>query len=346
MIINPSLPLRGRLSVVAEGSVSSPDISADGKVVVYNQYVDGSTGVFRHEDGESVRLTTDGYPSMHPAVSADGSRIAFTRYSALNPRDPGSWDIALWKEGEGPAELIANGPGDEMDPEISADGRVVVWNDDGDGRFTYSNVYKWTDGEVEALTQGRRFHIFPEISGNGERIVWRHFNEGKTELWLQDQNGVVKPFLKPEGKLVTPSLNHDGTLVVFTEDSRGDEDLVLHNESNRQERLVAGLKEVEETWADISSDGSTIAWTSLDFRKGAPADTNIFIEKDGRVMQLTTADGGINTFPQLSEDGKSVVWTWMDWENIDNRKIYKFEFDEQASRDTEQGALPHEAAGE
>lgn len=327
MTINPAL--RGQLSVVARGSVDRPKVSADGEVVVYSEHRDGFTGVYRHQDGESELLTTDRHPSMRPDLTADGNSVVYTRYSALSPNQPGNWDIVRWDSTQEQPTVIADGPGNEMGPRMSDDGRVIVWDDDVDGKLGGNNIVKWTDGQVENVTRSERLDMFPEISGNGERIVWRRFENGDSRIWLQDQNGVVKPFLQSEGDLITPALSGDGVHVVFADNSAGDEDLYLHDESNRNTRLISGVKDVGETWCDISGDGSTVVWTGLDFRKGAPADTNVFIERNGEKLQVTTADGGMNFFPQLSDDGKTLVWTWMDSENTKNRIIYKFELEDQ-----------------
>lgn len=295
--------------------------------MVYNQLVDGFTAVFRHQDGESVKLTTDGHASMKASVSGDGSRIAFTRFNRLDPNEPGDWDLALWTEGEGEARLIADGPGNEMGAQISEDGSTVVFDDDGDGALGRGNIRKWVDGQLSDVTTGDEYNLFPRMSGDGSRVTWRHYEGGKSEIWLQDQNGVVKPFLSAKDSLAVTAMSHDGKQVLYIDSSRGDEDLILHNETDRAERTVAGERKVDETWASMSSDGSTIAWTNFDFRKGAPADTSIYLERDGESIRVTESDGGLNSDPVVSADGKTLVWMWIDNDDTANRKIYKLDMD-------------------
>ncbi|MGE0492338.1 MAG: TolB family protein [Vulcanimicrobiota bacterium] len=325
MKLNPAVG--GRLTVVAHGQVSSPDISANGQVVVYNEFKDGETAVYKWQAEDTVKLTTDHYPSMHPTVNEDGTVVAFTRYSANSPSQAGSWDVARWENGQ--TQMLATGPGHEMDPKISDDGRTVVWDDDEDGKFTHGNIVKWHDGEVSSVTTGREFNLFPELSGNGERVVWRKFKDGDSALWLQDEAGTVKPFLSAKGDLFQHSLSDSGTRLVFSDNSGADDDLMFHDERTGQSRMVAGKTEVNETWASISGDGHTIAWTELDFRKGTPAATNVFLEREGQVLQVTIADKGegLNVSPELSRDGKSLVWTWIDSKDTDNRKIYKLDLE-------------------
>ncbi len=321
MNIHPSI--RGTLSVIARGEVGSPEISGDGTTVVFNAYDGKTTAVYLYQEGDTVRLSDD-HASMHPDVSADGSTVTYTRYSAASLNQPGSWDIVRYHNGQ--RELIADGPGNEMGPKISSDGSTIVWDDDLDGTLGKGDIKKWVDGEVSTVVEGPPWDLFPEVSGDGSRVVWRRLEGGKMKLWMQDQNGVVKPFLEKEGDIIRPSLNHDGTQLVFTDNSRGNDDLVFHDETTRTERVVAGLDKVDETWACLSEDGSTIAWTGLDFRKGAPADTEIYLETNGRIVKVTE-DDGLSSFPRLSEDGKTLVWFWMDKEDLSDRRIYKLDIE-------------------
>lgn len=326
MKLNPRI--QGKLTLVAEGRVSSPDLSDNGEVVVYNAFDGETTSVFRHRGADTVQLTTDLHSSMHASVSADGSTVVFTRYSAIDPTKPGNWDVARWQDRQG-VTLIASGPGNEMSPQVSADGRVVVWDDDGDDRWSRSNICRWEDGRVEHLTEGDDYHQFPLLSGDGQRAVWRHYEGNKSEIWLRDQNGTVKPFLKSEGSLMPSGLTHAGRQLLYVDDVEGDDDLRIHNEPNRQERVVASEKKVDETWASLSADGNTVAWTGFDFRKGAPADTDVYLQHDGETLKLTQGDG-TNYDPILSADGRTLVWTWMDDQNTNNRRIYKLELGEAA----------------
>lgn len=338
MNINPSL--RGQLTVVARGEVSSPVVSADGDVVVYNQYKDGETAVHRHENGETVQLTTDGHASMHADVNADGSKIVYTRFSDTNVNDPGSWDVYLWDEESGRSEAVSAGYGNEMSPQISDDGRIIIWDDDVDRKLGQNDILKSVDGKIEHVTHGRALDLSPDISGNGERIVWQRYKAGVSEFWLQDQNGTVKPYLKSKDSLIGASQTYDGKDIVFADQSGTEEDLIRYSDRTGQRTVVAGVKDVKETWASISGDGTTVAWTGLDFRKGAPADTNVYMRRDGEPLQVTWAEGGMHHDPKLSADGKTLVWTWMDNDDINKRIIYKLDLDEAQTPGLEMATTP------
>ena len=325
MKINPTL--RGRLTVVAQGEVSSPAISADGKVVAYNEFKNGETAVYRHENDQVVKIS-DGYASMHPDLSADGSKIVFTRFNQKNVKDPGNWDVALWNEETGKTEMVSAEVGNEMSPSISDDGRVIVWDDDVNGKFGGNNIVKKVGDEVQHVTKSQRLDMFPVVSGDGSRIVWRRYSEGKSSVFIEDQNGVVKPYLEAEGNLISPSLSADGYSMLYADKSGKDEDLMMYDDRRGTIATVAGVEGVRESSGDISGDGRTATWTGMDFRKGAPADTNVYIRRTGEAVQVTTHEGGRHSQPKVSHDGNTLVWTWADGDNVKDRIIYKLELDE------------------
>jgi Tol biopolymer transport system component len=324
MRINPTL--RGKLTVVARGEVSSPAISADGDVVAYNQFKDGETAVYRHEDDRTSKIS-DGHASMHPDLSADGSKIVFTRFNQKNLNDPGNWDVALWSEESGETKLVSDQIGNEMSPSISDDGRVIVWDDDVDGKLGGNNIVKMVGNAIQNVTESSRLDMFPVVSGDGSRIVWRRYSEGKSSIFIEDQNGVAKPYLEAEGNLISPALSADGFSMIYADKSGKDEDLMLYDDRQGTIRTVAGVDGVRETMGDLSGDGLTAAWTGMDFRKGAPADTNIYMRREGESVQVTTHQGGRHSDARLSHDGKTLVWTWADAENVKDRVIYKLELD-------------------
>ncbi len=325
MNINPTL--RGKLTVIARGEVSSPAISANGKVVVYNKFKDGETAVYRHEGEDTVKITNDGHASMHADVTADGSQVVFTRFSTNDPKEVGNWDIALWSQQDNSIKMISQEIGNEMSPKISDDGRVIVWDDDVDGKFGGNDIVKSVDGKREKVTESPSMDLFPVLSGDGTRLVFRRYGKGKSTIFIEDQNNVVKPYVEKKGSVIGPSLSYDGQTVIYADQSGDDEDLMKYDDRTGRTETVAGVGNVKETWGDLSGDGKTVTWTGLDFRKGSPADTNVYMLADGQQVQVTTAQGGSNSEAKISHDGKSMVWTWMDRENTANRILYKLELE-------------------
>jgi Tol biopolymer transport system component len=186
----------------------NPSISADGRWITFN-----SDGDFLEEgrpdntmeiwlaDVDSGALTPltnaglsgfPGFSSSHPGISADGSRVAF--YSEADLDSSGEpfdgQEIFLWERGvEGFRRLTLEsgaGPGqlrDSLEPVISADGRWIAFESDGDflGEGRPNNVVEiWLanadTGELRRLTDaaaepdGLRDANAPTISADGRWI--------------------------------------------------------------------------------------------------------------------------------------------------------------------------------
>ena len=264
---------------------------------------------------------------MHADVTADGSQVVFTRFSTNDPKEVGNWDIALWSQQDNSIKMISQEIGNEMSPKISDDGRVIVWDDDVDGKFGGNDIVKSVDGKREKVTESPSMDLFPVLSGDGTRLVFRRYGKGKSVIFLEDQNDVVKPYVEKKGSVIGPSLSYDGQTMIYADQSGDDEDLMKYDDRTGRTETVAGVGNVKETWGDLSGDGKTVTWTGLDFRKGSPADTNVYMLADGQQVQVTTAQGGSNSEAKISHDGKSMVWTWMDRENTANRILYKLELE-------------------
>lgn len=316
MRINPALS--GKLTLVADGRPSSPALSGNGEVVVYNELVDDNLEIMRYRDGETVRLTHDPRGEMHARLSHDGRTIVWNRYSSADPRDSeGHWDVVRWRDGQ--VEEVAATDKQELSPDISADGEVIVWDQNRGDRSFKRDIGRWENGRTEVLTS-EGSNAFADVSGDGRRAIRK--NDGA--LWLRDQNGTVKPFVKTEGTIIAADLDHTGETVVFSSKKDGEEDLyLLHEPSGRLEVLAEDAR-VHETSVAVSGNGETVAWMSYDFRQGTPASVDLFL-KEGREepVQVTLESHGLNIDPQLSADGKTLVWTWVDDKDWNHRKIYK-----------------------
>jgi Tol biopolymer transport system component len=126
----------------AEGEFVGPSLSADGRYVVGTEFAGADVWRFDRRTGRSERVSV--WPSgpgagLDPAVSADGSRIAF-----VGDPDPGYWPVEhataeIWVRDmvEGTTVRARPGttpPGPHALPDISADGRWVSWaTRDSDG---------------------------------------------------------------------------------------------------------------------------------------------------------------------------------------------------------------------
>lgn len=319
--------IRGRLSVVAEGKVGSPDLSGDGRSVVFNEYVNGNEDVRLSRDGQVSELSSDPRAEIHPAVSRDGSTVVWNRFSSTDFTDPdASWDVVGLRDGQ--PIVVSERNSNEMSPDLSADGRLAVWDENiGGGRYD-RNIQRWNGTGCSPITEGEGTNMYPKLSPDGSRVVWRRFEDGKASLWLQDQAGVVKPFLENEHGLFGVALDEHGQNVALCAGGEDDKDLFLYHEPSGTMTLVAGERGVDEEAPALSGDAQTLAFEHWDWRGGTPARVNIYLKQgEGEPKQVTLADEGLNMGPVLSADGKTLVWTWVDAKDVDHRKILKLELE-------------------
>lgn len=191
-----------------------PDISADGRYIVFESYAGDLVGndgnnirdIFRYDTSEvtmeRVSLSIGGAPanadSRHPTVSADGQRVAFAS-DATNLVDGdtnGYRDVFVRNLNTSRTRLISQhsngtrGNGDSFEPEISDDGLFVVFSSfasnlvDNDSN-NYLDVFirdRAADetGRVSIGDDGEQTNVFaevmaPSVSGDGRYVVFQTY---------------------------------------------------------------------------------------------------------------------------------------------------------------------------
>jgi Tol biopolymer transport system component len=325
--------LTERVSVASDESQSNatsyssndhgPDISADGRFVVFYSYasnlVAGDTNglgdifVRDRQSGTTIRVSVasdgsegDGY-SYEPAISADGNFVVFQSFASnLVAGDTNSvGDIFvrdLTAETTERVNVAADGSeGDDnsYNGRISADGRLIVFSSlatnlvAGDTN-TYRDVFvrDRQTGMTERVSvasngsEANNWSVFPRISANGRYVV----------------------FASPASNLVTG-------------DTNGQYDIFLHDRDvGTTERVSRASDGTQTNWfsyrADVSGDGRLVAFHSAATNL-VEDDTNdledIFIRdrETGVTERASVASDGIQSdgrslFPSISSDGRYV----------------------------------------
>jgi hypothetical protein len=158
-------------------------------------------------DGSAASQLTDGaFSDYGPAVSPDGSRIAFSRY-ALEPGIDASsptlnLDIQIFvmnADGTGITQLTS-GPTDAYWPSWSPDGsRIAFHTGDATGAGTFGNSIEIirADGTGRQVLATGNHYLMPAWSPDGSVIAF--FRDGSEEIWAVDTDGgnlrLVKKFV-------------------------------------------------------------------------------------------------------------------------------------------------------
>ncbi|HVM12348.1 MAG TPA: hypothetical protein VM638_07735, partial [Actinomycetota bacterium] len=327
-----------RVSTAADGSEGNassgnPAISADGRLVAFHSnasnLVPGDTNgrqdifVKDRETGE-VRLVSvrpDGTPpsaaSSFPAISADGSRVAFHSDAAdLVPGDTnGRRDVFVHdlKSGETVRASVTNdggqGTSDTRDiPDISGDGRFVVF------------------------TSGSQ--LTTEDTNNRLDVFVRDIETGRTELASISTDGKIQK----ENTAGSPSISADGRYVTFDSaswnmvplDTNGDlgpifDTFMMGFDVYVRDRKLGVTEEVSVTpagvevdrdsgYSDISGDGRFVVFLSAgDLVTGERSPSGMYLHD--RLTGVTERvavgiDGSPSTggTPTISADGRSIAF--------------------------------------
>ena len=267
------------------GPSSEPALSADGRWVAFeswapdliagpNRLSDDGTGVFLRDlrtgrtelISAAPRGRADGNSEV-PAVSADGSRVAFHSLATnLVPGDGnGHSDVFVWTRGSGldrvsRDSLGAELPGGSGAPALSADGSRVAFVTAGTRGGTCEDVHlkDLTTGVLSVVSLSGGCGRFSEValSGDGRHVAYstswpmtpedadwtpdvyvRDIAAARTSLVSGSRPGTPKKLER--GSSYAPALSHDGRWVAFTSFAT---DLLAHDRTREQDAYLRDLR--------------------------------------------------------------------------------------------------------
>jgi len=277
----------------------SPAWLPDGSAVVFVSDRTGRPAIWQvpRLGGTAVLLVPD---AEDPAVSPDGTRIAFSRLGSSSPHR-----VAV-------AELA--------DPT-----RATVLTGDGDGLFGHRHPSWSPDGTTLAYADQRSLWLIPARGGRGtrltsdyakdERPVWSpdgahlycsSWRSGTLALWrVSARGGAAVRMTLGTGPEVEPSVSKDGRRLAYSTYTNSP-DIVLVDLRNGERHEIQGLR--EETTPAFAPDGSAVVFSSD--REGT-VDLWQQALSGGRPRgspTRLTADPGGEVVPAFSPDGRWVAY--------------------------------------
>lgn len=218
------------------GASSRPAVSADGRYIAFSSDADnlvggdtnGARDIFVHDrvanTTQRVSIRTGGEqangPSFAPAISDDGRIVAFYSLASnlVSGDTNGRADVFAHDRQTGQTSLMSvviNGTanGDSRDPDISGDGRYVVFassasNLVGGDTNQADDIFRWDRVALimERISvdsngaQANNFSRNPAVNGNGQRIV---FTSDAGNLVAGDGNFTADIFLRDTSTGIT-----------------------------------------------------------------------------------------------------------------------------------------------
>ncbi len=174
---------RVRLLVSSDTQLSSPNLSGDGKMIVYVLQEKGQTDLFvsRAGGGGRLRLTNDDLPEADPKFSPDGEKVVFTRL----PRGSTTGEICTVAALGGDVTRLVE---DASYPAWSPDGTRVAYVSRKAGQsLTLSTIA--VDGSdpqtVLHADAAYPFIRYPAWSPDGKKLAFARSSGGvAAEIWM------------------------------------------------------------------------------------------------------------------------------------------------------------------
>ena len=216
-----------RVTFAEEGADFDPCVSRDGTTLVFasTQHRQNSDIYMKRTDSRVVtQLTNDPAQDAMPAISPDGTKIAFASDRS------GNWDIYVMPINGGRAVQVTNDLADDVNPSWSPDGRHLVFSRLGQASGRWE---MWvTDVSNPAIANFIGYGLLPQwcpVPGTGangaDRILFqlgRERGRRAYSLWTLDLLGgttgnATEIATSFETALIDPAWSPDGNWVVYTE---------------------------------------------------------------------------------------------------------------------------------
>ncbi|MGO9241788.1 MAG: hypothetical protein ACLQBJ_13360 [Bryobacteraceae bacterium] len=240
--------------------------------------------VMDFDGANQKRLTAFNSISTMPAISPDGTRLAFTTFAKGQPR------LMMYSTVTGRfipflnPQASVNGT-----PSFTPDGKSVLFASSADGRYT--NIYSsdLDGGGLRRLTNVRAVEVEPKVNPkNGQDVLFVSGRGGPQQIYMMNLDGTEPLRLTTgEGEASNPAWNPDGQHMAFAWTrgyAPGNWNLFIMDVSSRETvQLTTGEGRNENpSWAP---DGRHLAFSSNRTRS-----SQIFtMLADGTaVRQLTT----------------------------------------------------------
>jgi imidazolonepropionase-like amidohydrolase/Tol biopolymer transport system component len=240
-------------------------------------------------------------------TSADGKFVVFNAAGFLYKKDLPN----------GTPERITKSLDFEFEPEISSDGKSVIyttWSDEFKGAIKKTDL---KSGKTVTLTEEKGFYYSPSFSNKGDKIVFRKgvgndvlgYSYGRgTGIFTMSANGGPKTLISENG--IKPLFNTDDTRIYFQFSEGGKKafksvDLNGGNERTHYTSTYA-------TQFSPSPDGKWMAFTELFNIYVTPmvtAGTALELSSTNKAIPLTRITKDAGTYIHWSNDSNNLFWT-------------------------------------
>ena len=292
---------------------SDPCWLADGSGIVFTSTRQGGTGIWKTDlTGRTTSLLVA--EGMHPSLSPDGIKIAFTRLDYLGN---GRIFVADLADPARMRQLTGQEEGywSHSYPSWSPDSETICYGD-------YHNLWvvSASGGIARQITEEGGADNHPVYSPDGRYIFFSSFRDGAASLWrVGSEGGKIQKLTPGSGPESHPDLgNGENTLVYSTQTNMGG--LVLTDFRNGR------TAPVESPTLDyqpcMSPDGSLLAFVSIRWNRYAGLWIHHMEDGSplGEPVRLVEQKGSVS-HPAISPDNRWVAYYLIQHE-IQQRDIW------------------------
>jgi Tol biopolymer transport system component len=282
-----------------QGIDRAPTWFPDGRAIAFHSLRNGQTDIWKisHLGGSPTMLVPQG---AHPAISPDGTRIAYEV-----PGEEGEPRIAVADLDNPTNATVLTGPDDGMwghlDPAWSPDGTLICYSD-----FENLWVVPTSGGKAHRITTGDGSDREPVWSSDGRHIYFSSYREGTLAIWrMPSRGGDLERITLGSGPERHPSLSRDGTRLAYSTYVK-DTDVVLMDLQTGAEATLPGTG---INWgARISPDRSWLVFISnRNYRSSIYRQSISGVETLGSPLRLNDEIASSSN-PEISPDGNWVAY--------------------------------------
>jgi TolB protein len=210
-----------------------------------------------------VRLTAGPWDDRDPAISPDGTRLAFASHRE------GSWNLYVLDLRSGETRRLTSGNAYKAKPNWSPDSQYLVFE-----LYRHDNldiaIISAQGGDVIPVTGDPAADYQPTWSPGGRVIVWVSMRSGNPELWKMsldnpNERQYVQLTNTPNVQESNPAFGSNGDIVVYTDASSPYDVIWGHSATDPSAPAFEAGQGLYPTW---SPEGSSLA--SVEVQENGP----------------------------------------------------------------------------
>ncbi|RYG75192.1 DUF5050 domain-containing protein [bacterium] len=261
------------------GSGGSGNGLGNARIIVFQSDRDGDNEILSMDvgGGNVKRITDNAVEDLEPAISPDGSSIAFVSNRT------GNSEIFLVNS-SGTRQLTSNTESDRK-PSFSPDGRTLVFVGTRN-RITDLYLLDIATGRQTRLTNTAAAEDDPTYAPDGNIIYTSNEQNPRFQiLEIDPSDQSVKSLTQEPSNHFRPSVSADGRKVVYANDASGNQDLY---------------------WIDRSTSGKNEVPIPVRVSSGAFSDSDPSFSPDGRKIVFSSNRSGNFDIYSMNTDGSNV----------------------------------------